>query len=54
VKPEALIGLLAWSCGWLERLEPISARELLPHFRLDEIPCAPFVLTAESLRSIGY
>jgi glutamyl-tRNA synthetase len=54
VKPEALIGLLAWSCGWLERLEPISARELLPHFRLDEIPCAPFVLTAESLRNIGY
>ena len=54
VAPEALVGLLGWSCGWLERPEPISARELLPRFRLNAIPPRPFVLTAELLRGIGY
>jgi glutamyl-tRNA synthetase len=54
VRPEALLGLLAWSCGWLERIEPITARELLPRFRLDTIPRQPFVLTAEHLGRIGY
>jgi glutamyl-tRNA synthetase len=54
VKPEALIGLLAWSCAWLATPEPVRAIELLPHFRLDAIPRAPFVLTPELLRRIGY
>jgi glutamyl-tRNA synthetase len=42
-RPEALVGLLAWSCGWVEKPEPITARELLPLFRLDAIPRRPFV-----------
>jgi glutamyl-tRNA synthetase len=54
VRPEALIGLLAWSCGWTASPTPIGARELLPHYRLDAIPPRPFVLTPELLRSIGY
>jgi glutamyl-tRNA synthetase len=54
VPPEALIGLLAWSCGWLAQPEPITAKELLPRFRLDTIPRHPFVLTRELLRRIGY
>jgi glutamyl-tRNA synthetase len=54
VRPEALIGLLAWSCGWSERLQPLTARELLPLFRLDTIPRRPFVLEAALLRAIGY
>lgn len=54
VRPEALLGLLAWSCGWLPRIEPITARELLPLFQLGTIPLAPFVLTPELLRTIGY
>src|SRR5438067_9040765 len=54
VKPEALVGLLAWSCGWADRPREIGARELLPLFRLESIPRAPFVLTPELLRSIGY
>jgi len=54
VKPEALMGLLAWSCGWIPKPETIAARELLPLFRLAAIPHQPFVLTAESLRTIGY
>jgi glutamyl-tRNA synthetase len=54
VTPEALVGLLAWSCGWQERPEPMTARELLPRFRLGAIPPRPFVLTAELLRRIGH
>ncbi len=53
VTATALLGLLAWSCGWRPTVEPISARELIPLFRLDAIPRDPFVLTAELLRGIG-
>jgi glutamyl-tRNA synthetase len=49
IGPERLLGLLAWSCGWLDRIEPISARDLLPLFRLDRMPREPFVLTPELL-----
>ncbi|QEL19801.1 tRNA glutamyl-Q(34) synthetase GluQRS [Limnoglobus roseus] len=54
MKPEALVGLLAWSCGWLENVRPITPRELLPRFDLATIPRTPFVLTAAQLRQIGY
>ncbi len=54
VTAESLVGLLAWSCGWQERPVPLSARALLPRFRLEMIPKQPFVLTAELLRNIGY
>jgi glutamyl-tRNA synthetase len=54
VKPEAVVGLLAWSCGWIDRPEPIAARELLPLFRLAVIPTQPFVLTDQLLERIGY
>ncbi len=54
VRPEAMLGLLAWSCGWVERPEPVTAPEILPRFRLDAVPPRPFVLTPELLRSVGY
>ncbi len=54
VTPEALLGLLAWSCGWIEKGKEVSARELLPLFRLEAIPPGPFVLTPDLLREIGY
>jgi glutamyl-tRNA synthetase len=54
VRPEALIGLLAWSCGWIEKPRFISARELIPLFQLETIPRQAFVLTAERLASIGF
>ena len=54
VAPEALVGLLAWSCGWQGRPDPVSPRDLLPRFRLDAIPPDPFVLTAALLKRIGY
>jgi glutamyl-tRNA synthetase len=52
VRPEALLGLLAWSCGWLERPAAVTARDLLPLFRLDAIPRMPFVLTPELLQRV--
>jgi glutamyl-tRNA synthetase len=54
VRAEHLLGLLAWSCGWLPHIEPITAKELLQLFRLAAIPPAPFVLTPDLLRAIGY
>jgi glutamyl-tRNA synthetase len=54
VRAEALVGLLAWSCGWLDRIEPIRAHELLPLFRWEAIPRQPFVLRPEHLQAIGY
>lgn len=54
VRPEHLIGLLAWSCGWLPKPQPILPRDLLPLFQIGAIPPAPFVLTPEGLRNIGY
>jgi glutamyl-tRNA synthetase len=54
VRAEALLGLLAWSCGWLPRIEPITARDLVPLFRLEALPHTPFVLRPHLLRAIGY
>jgi glutamyl-tRNA synthetase len=49
VPAERLIGLLAWSCGWLDRPTPIAARELLPLFQWQSIPRSPFVFRPEML-----
>jgi glutamyl-tRNA synthetase len=54
VRPEALVGLLAWSCGWLARPELIAPRDLLSRFRLGAIPREPFVLSDNLLRGMGY
>jgi glutamyl-tRNA synthetase len=54
VRTEALVGLLAWSCGWLDRIEPVSIRDLLSIARLDSVPRQAWVLTPQLLRQIGY
>lgn len=54
VDPLLLLGLLAWSCGWVKRIEPITLAELLPRFRLGTIPPHSFILTPELLKQIGY
>ncbi len=54
VAAEALIGLLAWSCGWLPAIQPSSAQDLIPRFNLKSIPPEPFVLHRHHLQSIGY
>jgi glutamyl-tRNA synthetase len=52
VKAEALIGLLAWSCGWVVSPKPISAKELVPGFQLAAVPREPFIFTADLLESV--
>jgi glutamyl-tRNA synthetase len=52
VSAERLLGLLAWSCGWLDEVQPKAAVELLPLFRWETIPRGPFVLAAELLNAI--
>ena len=54
VPAERLVGLLAWSCGWLPKPHPITAKELVPRFDLKAVPPTPFVLTAELLKGIGF
>jgi glutamyl-tRNA synthetase len=54
VKPEVVVGLLAWSCGWQEDARPVTPLDLLKVFRLETIPLRPFVLTPDLLRGIGY
>jgi glutamyl-tRNA synthetase len=54
VAPEALLGLLAWSCGWLGAIRSITLHELRQLFRLDSVPREPFVLRPEHLEAIGY
>ena len=43
MSPESLVGIIGWSCGWLTEPTPITARDLIGHFRLDTIPRQPFV-----------
>ncbi len=49
IAPEAVIGLLAWSCGWLDSIVPMRFVDLLDRFRLETIPREPFVLTQQIL-----
>ncbi len=54
VTAEALVGLLAWSCGWLSDVRPIAAQDLVRRFTLETIPREAFVLTEEVLRKVGF
>ncbi len=54
VQPEMLLGLLAHSCGWCDRIVPVTATELIARFTLESIPRMHFVLTAELLKAVGY
>ncbi len=54
VSPEALLGLLAWSCGWLPQVEPVRLLDLCARFQMRTIPREPFILTPALLAQIGY
>jgi len=45
VRSEALIGLLAWSCGLRSTTEPVSPRELLADFAWSRVSREKFVFT---------
>jgi glutamyl-tRNA synthetase len=54
VPPEMLLGLLAWSCGWIGEIRAVRALDLIHSFCLASLPPNPFVLTTELLHRIGY
>lgn len=54
VTAEDVVGLMAWSCGWLDIVRPIASRELLSRFDLATIPKHPFVLEPQHLCALGY
>jgi glutamyl-tRNA synthetase len=47
VRPERLVGLLAWSCGLMDRPQPIAARELIAEFSWDRLPRDVWTFTAQ-------
>ena len=52
VRPERLLGLLAWSCGWQPDRRPVSLPDLLARFDLSQIPRTPFVMTEALWREL--
>jgi len=50
VPPERLIGLLASSCGLIEKSEPIAPRDLLPGFNLGKLPREKWTFKTEHLQ----
>ncbi len=54
VASEAVVGLLAWSCGWQAEPTPIAARELIGRFTLATLPREPFVVGPGLLARIGF
>lgn len=44
VKPEALIGYLAWKAGLLEQCQPVKAAELITGFTVDKLPPSQLVI----------
>jgi glutamyl-tRNA synthetase len=54
VSAQSLVGLLARSCGLIDRIEPIQCTDLIGRYRLTNFPRGSFVLTEEMLAKIGY
>jgi glutamyl-tRNA synthetase len=50
VSAERLVGLLAWSCGLIDRPEPVRPVDLLADFDLARLPRTKWIFTDEHLR----
>ncbi|MBM3998183.1 MAG: tRNA glutamyl-Q(34) synthetase GluQRS [Planctomycetes bacterium] len=53
VSSDRLVGLLAWSCGWLDRPEPIAPRDLIPRFRWSSVPRTAWCFDESARRWLG-
>jgi glutamyl-tRNA synthetase len=47
VRPQRLVGLLAWSCGLLQRPEEVAPADLVPSFSLERVCRQPWVFQEE-------
>jgi glutamyl-tRNA synthetase len=52
-RPEAVVGLLAWLYGLLERAEPLKVRDLIAHFDPERIPKESVTLPEDWQRIAG-
>jgi glutamyl-tRNA synthetase len=52
VKAERLLGLLAWSCGFLPNPEPVAASELLADFSLKKVKHEKWTFTDEQFQQL--
>ena len=48
-RPELVIGTLAYVSGLIDGAEPVTAKELLAHFRLEAVPPARAVCLPDKL-----
>ena len=53
VDPDRLIGRLAHSCGWSDRVEPAPPAAWLGRFDLEALPRTPWVVTHQALNDLG-
>jgi glutamyl-tRNA synthetase len=53
VRPEKIVGLLAWWCGWAAWGERVTLADLLPRYQLRSVPREPVVLTDQVKEALG-
>lgn len=53
ISPERVLGWIAKSCGWTDRLVPMSMGEVAERFSLETIPRHPVMLDAEAYAWLG-
>ncbi|MFC7392880.1 tRNA glutamyl-Q(34) synthetase GluQRS [Scopulibacillus cellulosilyticus] len=53
VKPESVVGILAFISGLIDRPEPVKAKELILEFDLSKIPQSPVVLSHKMLQNLS-
>lgn len=52
VKPEAVVGTLAYLYGWLDRPEPVRARELIGNADVSRVPVHPITVEDSVIRNL--
>ncbi|KOR89896.1 tRNA glutamyl-Q(34) synthetase GluQRS [Paenibacillus solani] len=45
IMPQHIVGWLAWTAGFMDRPEPVTPAELIPHFDLSKVPSSPIRMT---------
>ena len=53
VDPRRLVGWLARSCGWSERVEPSAARDWIGRFNLASVPKGPWIARPEDVARLA-
>jgi glutamyl-tRNA synthetase len=52
-RPERLLGYLAYTCGWAEKEEELSIKEVLQRYNLQSLPTLPTIVDEQTLQYLG-